>query len=90
MRRASKRKKTFNASHQFESNLGNGQNHFQPGRTFPAPHRLARRSFIRSLATSAAAIMLVCSAPGHLAQAADGDLDPTFGTGGMVITDLKS
>ena len=33
--------------------------------------------------------MLMSSAPGHLAQAADGDLDPTFGTGGMVTTDLK-
>jgi uncharacterized delta-60 repeat protein len=33
--------------------------------------------------------MLMSSAPGHLAQAADGDLDPTFGIGGMVTTDLK-
>ena len=52
---------------------------------FPAPQRLARRSFIRSLAISAAATMLVFSGS---AQAADGDLDPTFGTGGQVTTDL--
>src|SRR5206468_1029567 len=47
---------------------------------------LARRSFIRSLAISAAATMLLLSGS---AQAADGDLDPTFGTGGMVTTDLN-
>ena len=52
---------------------------------FPAPQRLAHRSFIRSLAISAAATMLVFSGS---AQAADGDLDPTFGTGGQVTTDL--
>ena len=69
--------------------LGMDKTTSNPEKLFPAPHRLARRSFIRSLATSAAAIMLVCSAPWHLAQAADGDLDPTFGTGGMVMTDLN-
>src|SRR5437660_3867080 len=52
-------------------------------------HRLARPSFIRSLATTAAAIMLVFSASGQRAQAAGGDLDPTFGTGGQVTTDFS-
>jgi len=33
-------------------------------------------------------IALLCSAPG--AQAAEGDLDPTFGTGGRVFTDFGS
>src|SRR6266581_953502 len=51
--------------------------------------RLARRSFIRSLAISAAAIMLVFSASGQMAQAAGGDLDPTFGNGGQVTTDFN-
>src|SRR5438094_2375528 len=58
-------------------------------RLFPAPQRLARRSFIRSLAISAAAMMLLFSGNGQMAQAADGDLDPTFGTGGMMMTDLS-
>ena len=69
--------------------LGMAKDTSSPEGLLPTPQRLARRSFIRSLATSAAMIMLVCSAPGHLAQAADGDLDPTFGTGGMVTTDLN-
>ena len=56
-----------------------------PEALFPPPRRLARRSFIRSLAISAAATMLLFSGS---AQAADGDLDPTFGTGGQVTTDL--
>jgi uncharacterized delta-60 repeat protein len=56
---------------------------------FPAPQCLGCRSFIRSLATTAAAIMLVFSASGQRAQAAGGDLDPTFGTGGQVTTDLN-
>ncbi len=52
-------------------------------------HRLARPSFIRNLAIGATAIMLLFSAGGQLAQAADGDLDPTFGTGGQVMTDFN-
>ncbi|PYL56293.1 MAG: hypothetical protein DMF30_10320 [Verrucomicrobia bacterium] len=60
-----------------------------PETFFPAPQRLARRSFIRSLAISAAAIMLVFSASGQMALAAGGDLDPTFGTGGQVTTDFN-
>src|SRR5712691_4314784 len=51
-------------------------------------HRLARPSFIRNLAIGATAIMLLFSAGGQLAQAADGDLDPTFGSGGQVTTDF--
>ena len=50
---------------------------------------LPRRSLIRSLAIGAATIMLVFSASGQMAQAADGDLDPTFGTGGQVTTDFN-
>jgi uncharacterized delta-60 repeat protein len=38
---------------------------------------------------AAAAIILTCFTNPHLAQAADGDLDPTFGNGGKVTTDLK-
>ena len=33
--------------------------------------------------------MLLFSASGQMAQAADGDLDPTFGTGGQVMTDFN-
>ena len=60
-----------------------------PDTLFPAPDRLARRLFIGSLGIGAAAIMLVFSASGQMAQAADGDLDPTFGTGGKVMTDFN-
>src|SRR5438876_3825716 len=60
-----------------------------PETLFPAPDRLAGRSSIRSLAIGAAAIMLVFSASGQMAQAAGGDLDPTFGTGGQVTTDFS-
>jgi uncharacterized delta-60 repeat protein len=60
-----------------------------PEALFPAPQRLARRSFIRNLAIGAAAIMLLFSASGQMAQAAGGDLDPTFGTGGQVTTDFS-
>jgi uncharacterized delta-60 repeat protein len=60
-----------------------------PETLFPAPDRLAGRSFIRGLAIGAAAIMLVFSASGQSAQAAGGDLDPTFGTGGQVTTDFS-
>ena len=52
-------------------------------------HRLARPSFIRNLGIGATAIMFLFSASGQLAQAADGDLDPTFGTGGQVMTDFS-
>ena len=60
-----------------------------PEALFPAPDPLARRSFIRSLAISGAALMLVFWASGQMAQAAGGDLDPTFGTGGMLMTDIN-
>jgi len=65
--------------------LGIDKGTSNPEALFPAPQRLAHRSFIRSLAISAAATMLLFSGS---AQAADGDLDPTFGTGGQVTTDL--
>jgi len=51
--------------------------------------RLAHRSLSRSLAIGATAIVLLFSASGQMAQAADGDLDPTFGTGGQVMTDFN-
>ncbi|MEP6995268.1 MAG: delta-60 repeat domain-containing protein, partial [Acidobacteriota bacterium] len=44
-------------------------------------------SFIRSLGIAAAAVILVFTA--QIAKAADGDLDPTFGTGGQVQTDFN-
>jgi uncharacterized delta-60 repeat protein len=56
---------------------------------FPAPDRLAGRSFIRNLAIGAAATILLFWASGQMAHAADGDLDPTFGTGGQVMTDFN-
>lgn len=52
-------------------------------------HCLARRSLIRGIGIGAAAIMLVISASGPMAHAADGNLDPTFGTGGQVTTDFS-
>ena len=69
--------------------LGMDKGTSSPEALFPAPQRLARRSFIRSLAIGAAAIMLLFSASGQMAQAAGGDLDPTFGTGGQVTTDFS-
>ena len=66
--------------------FGMAKGTFSPEGLFPTPRRLACRLFIRSVAISAAATMLLLSVS---AQAADGDLDPTFGTGGMVTTDLK-
>jgi uncharacterized delta-60 repeat protein len=69
--------------------LGMDKGTSNPEALFPAPQRLARRSFIRSLAIGAAAITLLFSASGQLAQAAGGDLDPTFGTGGQVTTDFS-
>jgi uncharacterized delta-60 repeat protein len=69
--------------------LGMHKDTSSPEALFAAPQCLAHRSFIRSLAISAAAIMLMCSSLGHLAQAADGDLDPTFGTAGTLMTDLN-
>src|SRR5207244_12940541 len=39
-------------------------------------------------AIGATGIILTLFASVQMAQAADGDLDPTFGTGGMVTTDL--
>src|SRR5947208_3314162 len=38
----------------------------------------------------AAAIMLVFSGNTQMARATDGDLDPTFGTGGRVVTDFNN
>src|SRR6266705_3001538 len=60
-----------------------------PEALFPAPARLAGRSYICSLAIGAATIMLIFSASGQMAQAADGDLDPTFGISGQVMTDFN-
>src|SRR5213594_3260307 len=84
-----KRKRTLMQLAGSNPTLGMDKGTSNPEALFPAPQRLARRSFIRSLATTAAAIMLVFSASGQRAQAAGGDLDPTFGTGGQVTTDLN-
>src|SRR5712691_9288914 len=83
-----KRKETFMQVTDSNPTLGMDKGTSNPEALFPAPQRLARRSFIRSLATTAAAIMLVFSASGQRAQAAAGDLDPTFGSGGQVTTDF--
>jgi uncharacterized delta-60 repeat protein len=69
--------------------LGMDKGTSSPEALLPTPQRLARRSFIRNLAITAAAIMLVFLASGQRAQAAAGDLDPTFGTGGQVTTDFS-
>ena len=53
-----------------------------------ATHPSAGRSFY-ALGVVAIAIGLTCSPIGKLANAADGDLDPTFGHGGRVLTDLN-
>lgn len=52
-------------------------------------NHLARRSLFRGLGAAAAAIALMFLARGEVAQAADGDLDPTFGTGGKVTIDFN-
>jgi uncharacterized delta-60 repeat protein len=56
---------------------------------FQSPHRRASRSWIGRLAIGATAIILLFPAGGQIALAADGDLDPTFGTGGQVQTDFN-
>jgi uncharacterized delta-60 repeat protein len=43
----------------------------------------------RCRASGATAIILTLFVSAQMAQAADGDLDPTFGTGGMVMTDIN-
>jgi uncharacterized delta-60 repeat protein len=47
------------------------------------------RYFVRRCAITGTAIMLTCLMRPEVAQAAAGDLDPTFGAGGQVTTDLK-
>ena len=47
------------------------------------------RYLTRSCAVAFPVIMLICLIVPHLAQAAAGDLDSTFGVGGQVTTDLK-
>ena len=47
------------------------------------------RYLARSCAVAFSVIMLICLIVPHLAQAAAGDLDSTFGVGGQVMTDLK-
>src|SRR4051794_16958991 len=51
------------------------------------PRPLAYRPLICVLAIGAAAISLFSSLP--TAHAGDGDLDPTFGEGGKVLTDFN-
>src|SRR5881394_3580498 len=53
-----------------------------------ATHRFAGRSFY-TLGLAAIAIALICSPGSQVANAAGGDLDPTFGNGGQVLTDLN-
>src|SRR5256885_14379878 len=47
------------------------------------------RLAIHCRAIGATAIILTLFSSVQMAQATDGDLDPTFGTGGMVTTDLN-
>jgi uncharacterized delta-60 repeat protein len=51
-------------------------------------HSKLCRFAIRGRAIGATAIILTLFMGAQVAQAVDGDLDPTFGTGGMVTTDL--
>ena len=52
-------------------------------------NRRTYRSFVPTLAASAAAIMLLTSWSTQTARAAAGDLDPTFGSNGKVKTDFN-
>ena len=61
----------------------------QNDRTPALPRRKLRNSF-RCLSFGAVAMILLFSARGQTAMAADGDLDPTFGTGGQVTTDFNN
>lgn len=60
-----------------------------PETFFSALQHIAHRSFIRSLTLSAATILFLLTVSGKKAHAADGDLDPTFGSGGKVMTDFN-
>ncbi len=53
-----------------------------------ATHSCAGRSY-HTLGMAVVAIVLICSPCTKVANAADGDLDPTFGHGGQVLTDLN-
>ncbi len=48
-----------------------------------------RRHRAHSRAVVFSVLMLLCLLVPHLAQAAAGDLDPTFGVGGQLMTDIK-
>jgi uncharacterized delta-60 repeat protein len=61
-----------------------------PVTPFSAPDGRARRWIIRNLGVVAAAITLVCGISGQTAHAADGDLDPAFGSAGKVMTDFAN
>jgi uncharacterized delta-60 repeat protein len=52
-------------------------------------HSKLCRFATRCRAIFATAIIMVLFASIRMAQAADGDLDPTFGTGGMLMTDIN-
>ena len=52
-------------------------------------HRKPCRFATHCRAIGAAAIILTLFVSVQMAQAADGDLDPTFGTGGMLMTDIN-
>jgi len=52
-------------------------------------HLKLSRLIVHYRAISATVIILTLFVSVQMAQAADGDLDPTFGTGGMVTTDLN-
>ncbi|MFN2509038.1 MAG: delta-60 repeat domain-containing protein [Chthoniobacterales bacterium] len=54
-----------------------------------SPHRFADRSFICRLPAGAVAIVLLFSTSAQKAQAAGGDLDSTFGTGGEAMIDFN-
>jgi uncharacterized delta-60 repeat protein len=51
--------------------------------------KINRRENWRVIAYGAMSVLLF-SATGQMARAADGDLDPTFGNGGKVVTDFSS
>lgn len=54
----------------------------------PPIHLKYRKGFVLGIGITATSIMFICLIGPQVAAAAAGDLDPTFGTGGMVTTDI--
>ena len=61
----------------------------QTNQTSILSRRNPRRNFPQRLAAGTVATILLLAVRAQPAQAADGDLDPTFGTGGQVTTDFN-